>query len=340
MTDIGVTSRIHRGNVALSRGYVATFRGYVAVHCSKPLNQLSFSEDFRPLPSFYLSSTGWRCEKQLLIVLADIIVIGLPRNSCDDARGGIAMFRKSACRMLLVVLVSGTEMSNVNAGSVAGFGGSTEVTQILNNVELINQSAQMYQQVQNTLTAVQHSQQQLKNLLTAPLQTWGQAQQELSALADLVNKTAALSYAGGNIDQLFKQKFPGYARSAGTTNFGGQFQSLVQTQLDGLNSALQAAGLQSSQFANERAALQQIQIMSAGSQGSLQALQAGNMVASATVDQLQKLRQLYMTQMQAQNSFMAGQAQVQADQVDAAQTFMKQGNGTVRQPGSSGFKSF
>ena len=250
------------------------------------------------------------------------------------------MFRKSACRMLLVVLVSGTEMSNVNAGSVAGFGGSTEVTQILNNVELINQSAQMYQQVQNTLTAVQHSQQQLKNLLTAPLQTWGQAQQELSALADLVNKTAALSYAGGNIDQLFKQKFPGYARSAGTTNFGGQFQSLVQTQLDGLNSALQAAGLQSSQFANERAALQQIQIMSAGSQGSLQALQAGNMVASATVDQLQKLRQLYMTQMQAQNSFMAGQAQVQADQVDAAQTFMKQGNGTVRQPGSSGFKSF
>ena len=222
------------------------------------------------------------------------------------------------------------------AGSVAGFGGSTEVTQILNNVELVNQSAQMYQQVQNTITAVQHSQQ----LLTAPMQTWGQAQQELAALADLVNKTAALSYAGGNIDQLFKQRFPGYARSAGSTNFGGQFQSLVQTQLDGLNSALQAAGLQSSQFANERAALQQIQSMSAGSQGSLQALQAGNMVASATVDQLQKLRQLYMAQMQAQNSFMAGQAQVQADQVDAAQTFMKQGNGTVRQPGSSNFKSF
>lgn len=250
------------------------------------------------------------------------------------------MIRALTSRVLLAAFIVGADVTTANAGSVAGFGGSTEVTQILNNVELINQSAQMYQQVQNTITAVQHSQQQLKNLLVLPTQTWGQAQQELAALADLVNKTAALSYAGGNIDQLFKQRFPGYARSAGSTNFGGQFQSLVQTQLDGLNSALQAAGLQSSQFANERTALQQIQSMSAGSQGSLQALQAGNMVASATVDQLQKLRQLYMAQMQAQNSFMAGQAQVQADQVDATQTFMKQGNGTVRQPGTSNFKSF
>ncbi len=250
------------------------------------------------------------------------------------------MIRTLTSRVLLAAFIVGAVVTTANAGSVAGFGGSTEVTQILNNVELIQQSAQMYQQVQNTIMAVQHSQQQLKNLLALPTQTWGQAQQELSALADLVNKTTALSYAGRNIDQLFRQRFKGFSSSAGSTNFGAQFQNLVQTQLDGLNSALQAAGLQSSQFAHERAALQQIQSMSAGSQGSLQALMAGNMIASQQIDQLQKLRQLYMAQMQAQNSFMAGQAQQQADQVDATQTFMKQGNGTVRQPGSSGFKSF
>ncbi len=228
----------------------------------------------------------------------------------------------------------------VSAGSVAGFGGSTEITQILNNLELVNQSAQMYQQVQQTLQQVMMEKQQLQNLIVAPVQTWGQAQQELAALADLVNKTATLSYAGGNIDQLFKMKFPGYAKTAGNTNFGSKFGDMVKVQMDSLNSALQAAGLQSSQFANERAAIQQIQSMSAGSPGSLQALQAGNMIASQQIDQLQKLRQLYMAQMQAQNSYMAGQAQQQADQVDATQTFMKQGNGTVRQPGSSNFQSF
>lgn len=239
-----------------------------------------------------------------------------------------------------IVLIVVAGLNEANAGSVAGFGGSTEVTQILNNAELINQSTQMYQQVQNTLQQVMMEKQQLQNLVAAPVQTWGQAQQELAALAELVNKTASLSYAGGNIDQLFKQRFPGYAKTAGNTNFSGKFQSLVQTQLDDLNSALQAAGLQSSQFANERAALQQIQNISAGSQGSLQALQAGNMIASQQIDQLQKLRQLYMSQMQAQNSYLADQAQNQADQTDAVQTFMNQGNGSVRKWGQNGSVGF
>jgi len=241
---------------------------------------------------------------------------------------------------ILLLHVSLLVSAIANAGSVAGFGGSTEVTQILNNAELVNQSAQMYQQVQQTLQQVVMEKQQLQNLIAAPVQTWGQAQQELAALTDLVNKTAALSYAGGNIDQLFKMTFPGYAKTSGNTNFGSKYQSLIQTQMDGLNSALQAAGLQSSQFANERMAIQQIQGMSAGSPGSLQALQAGNMIASQQIDQLQKLRQLYMAQMQAQISYMAGQAQNQADQTDAVQTFMNQGNGTVRKWGQNGTVGF
>ncbi|MEX5745793.1 hypothetical protein [Massilia sp. X63] len=150
------------------------------------------------------------------------------------------MIRTLPSRVLLAAFIVGAVVTTANAGSVAGFGGSTEVTQILNNVELIQHSAQMYQQVQNTITAVQHSQQQLKNLLALPTQTWGQAQQELSALADLGNKTTALSYAGRNIDQLFRQRFKGFSSSAGNTHFGAQFQNLVQTQLDGLNSVLQA----------------------------------------------------------------------------------------------------
>lgn len=253
----------------------------------------------------------------------------------------MAVVKNKVKRLIVPVLVASIFGGGAaHAGSVAGFGGSTEVTQILNNVELVNQSAQMYQQVQQTLQQVMMEKQQLQNLIAAPVQTWGQAQQELAALADLVNKTAALSYAGGNIDQLFKMQFPGYAKTAGNTNFGSKFGNLVKVQMDGLNSALQAAGLQSSQFANERAAIQQIQSMSAGSPGSLQALQAGNMIASQQIDQLQKLRQLYMAQMQAQNSYMAGQAQQQADQTDALQTFMNQGNGKVRKPGESGYKQF
>lgn len=49
-------------------------------------------------------------------------------------------------RILLTCCLLGLS-SVADAGSVAGFGGSTEITQILNNVELVNPSAQMYQQV-------------------------------------------------------------------------------------------------------------------------------------------------------------------------------------------------
>jgi P-type conjugative transfer protein TrbJ len=257
-----------------------------------------------------------------------------------DARGEIAMRDSTARRALLAALASTMVMSTASAGSVAGNGGATEVTQILNNSELMVQSAQMYQQVQQTLQQVQMAQQQLRNLMAAPQQLWGQAQQELTSLTQLVTQTNAISYAAGNIDQSFRQAFPGYARSAGATNYGTKYAALITKAMDGLSSALQGAGLNANQFANERAAIQQIQGISAGSQGSLQAVQAGNMIASQTVDQLQKLRQLLASQAQSQANFLGAQAQIQADQTDATQTLLKQGDGTVRRNGQSGYRTF
>jgi P-type conjugative transfer protein TrbJ len=225
-----------------------------------------------------------------------------------------------------------------HAGSVAGFGGATEITQILNNVELINQSAQMYQQVQNTITAVQHSQQQLKNLIAAPQMVWGDVQADLQALTQLVAQGQALGYALGNVDQAFATKYPGY--STQNRNFQQASRSWVQTSLDSLSAALRSAGLQSNQFASEQAAMANIQNIAAGSPGALQAAQAGVMVAGQQVQQLQKLRQLFMAQMQAQNAYMAGQAQAQSDKSETTSQFLNQGNGSIRKAGQSGFQSF
>jgi P-type conjugative transfer protein TrbJ len=248
---------------------------------------------------------------------------------------------KHAARKAVLAALAGTMIAfDANAGSVAGNGGATEVTQILNNVELVNQSAQMYQEVQQTLQQVQMMQQQLKNLISAPQQLWGQAQQDLIQLTQLVSQTTAISYAAANIDQQFRQAFPGFAQTAGNTNFGAKYKDLMGKAMDGLNSALQAAGMNVKQFDTERNAIVQIQGISAGSQGALQAMQAGNMIASQTVDQLQKLRQLLATQTLAQSNYLGMQAQMQADQTDAAQTVLKQGNGTVRRWGQSGFVGF
>jgi len=250
------------------------------------------------------------------------------------------MRNETARRVILAALAGSMVMSTANAGSVAGNGGATEVTQILNNVELVQQSAQMYQQVQQTLQQVQMMQSQLKNLLTAPQQLWGQAQQDLMQLTQLVSQTQAIGYAAANVDQQFRQAFPGFAGSAGNTTYGAKYKDLITKAMGGLNSALQGAGLNARQFDSERSAIAQIQGMSGGSEGALQAVQAGNMIASQTVDQLQKMRQLLQTQAQAEANYLGMQAQVQADQTDALQTMLKQGDGTVRRSGQSGFRGY
>lgn len=241
--------------------------------------------------------------------------------------------KKALRTAVLTALAGSMVMNTAHAGSVAGNGGATEVTQILNNAELLQQSAQMYQQVQQTIQQVQMAQQQLKNLINAPQMIWGQVQGELTQLTQLVAQGQALGYALGNIDQQFANQFKGYT-TALKTNYVQQSKSWTQTSLDSLKSALNTAGLQSNQFASEQAAMDSIQSIAAGSPGALQAAQAGVMVASQQVQQLQKLRQLFMSQMQAQNAFLAKQEQQQANDRSTMDAHF-----TQYSAGSPGFQS-
>ncbi|MEG3060219.1 MAG: hypothetical protein RR857_04790 [Comamonas sp.] len=141
MSAIGVTSHSRRGYVALYRGYVATFRGYVARQARNPLSALGFSARFCPLPSFYLSFTGRGLWVSVVSDPSSPVVPSSSRRgiSLMTPKGKIAMRKATARKAILATLAS--SMATANAGGVAGNGGGTEVTQLLNNVELIQQSA-------------------------------------------------------------------------------------------------------------------------------------------------------------------------------------------------------
>lgn len=247
--------------------------------------------------------------------------------------------RSTMRRAVLGALAGVMVITNAQAGSVMGNGGATEVTQILNNVQLVQETAQTYQQIQQLAQALQYDQQQLQNLVQAPQQVWGQAQQDLAQLTQLVSQSQGLAYTAGNLSQQFQQEYPGFTAGA---NFGQQYSDWITKSLGGLSTAMQVAGLQTSQgqFATEQAALQSIRNMSAGSPGALQAVQAGNMIASNMADQLMKLRQLMGSQMAAQDTYLATQQQSQASGAAATQDIMRQGNGNIRQPGQSGFVQY
>ncbi|MEX3556335.1 MAG: P-type conjugative transfer protein TrbJ [Burkholderia gladioli] len=206
------------------------------------------------------------------------------------------------------------------AGAVTG--GATEPTQILNNLELLNHTVQQAQSLKYQL-------QNLASLGSAA--DWGSAQSALANLASAVQQGQGLSYALAGADQVFAQRFPGYGNS-GTGSFSQQYQTWSRTALDSIQGALAAAGLQANQFSSEAAAIASIRSMSAGSQGALSSIQAGNMVAGMQVEQLQKLRQLGMAQMQAQNTFMANIVQKQDSKQEGLKTMLnQQGAGVIPQ---------
>ena len=246
-------------------------------------------------------------------------------------------------RLKLLALVIGLATCNpTQAGG--GFIGATEPTQILNNIELvgiqgseIQQIAQQATQIANQVTMIsnmiQRYQNMLQNTLNIPNQVWGNILQALTPLTNIVRQGQAIAYSMANLDVRFRQRFPDYGNFL-NTNFGapqmyGSYQGWYTTQRDGIDGALLAANLQSSQFANENATMATLTAMGDNASGRMQALQVGNQIANQQVQQMQKLRQLVMAQMQMQANYMAAEAAKDAAKNAQAEKFWQAPRNTV-----------
>ncbi len=212
------------------------------------------------------------------------------------------------------------------AGSVAGFGGSTEITQLANNIELVQQYAQQVQayatQIQQFQTQIQQYQNMVTNTLNIPSQIWGTVQADLMGIANVVKQGQALAYSATNIGTQFQNTFKGFSYPAGF-NFKTSYKNWSQATLDGVKGAFEAAKMQADNFATEEGVLQGLRTQSQSAQGQMQAMQVGAQIAEQQVQQLQKLRQLMMVQMQAQNSYLATQEQKDAARTQAQEDFLQ-----------------
>jgi P-type conjugative transfer protein TrbJ len=212
---------------------------------------------------------------------------------------------------LLQVYAGGDDITMISNGLGAGV--ATEMTQLLNNAllkensnyqerlmvnsgqELINQSEMLARQ----LTALNNM---AKNTETISNPAWGQTNNLLRALAQVVGEGQALSYANQNADLNFKQLYPGYKH---TKDYSQEYRKWSQSSMDSMRGSLNAANLQSNDFMTEEQLINQLQQMSQSTEGRLQALQVGNMIAIENVQQMRKLRQLEMAQIQAQTTYLA-----------------------------------
>lgn len=204
------------------------------------------------------------------------------------------------------------------AGAVAG--GATEVTQILNNIQLIEAAIKEAENLAYTIRQYEIMYENIRNL---PNHIKQQALADLKKLAQIVATGRAVAYSSGQVDEdyrrehrsfeYYEQMQRGDAGQRDHAAFSERYRDWSEVNHDSVRGALRAAGLQAQQFDREYSALRTIEAQMESAAGTKQLLQAGGSIAAMQVEQLQKLRQLQMAQIQLQSAQVGGSIDRQAE---------------------------
>lgn len=223
-------------------------------------------------------------------------------------------YRNQTSRKLFAVLMASSLVFGNAAVALAGSatGAATEWTQLANNAQLIDlmkssgiqvdnqitQIGQLAEQIQNQLKIYENM---LQNTAQLPDHIWGQVEQDLDQLRDVVSKGEGIAFSMGNADDVLQQRFKSYAdlkeNMPNKESFSTAYQSWSDTNRDTIAGTLSAASLTADQFDTEESTMKELREMSESADGQMKALQVGHQIAAQQVDQMQKLRGLVSQQM-------------------------------------------
>jgi P-type conjugative transfer protein TrbJ len=224
--------------------------------------------------------------------------------------------RGAAIAMVLGFATATVSPPTVHAGVPGVF--ATEYTQLLNYAQLVGLLEKQVMMVENQLNMIANME---RNGLTITNQLFGTVVTDITNLNQIVKTGQALSYTMSNMDGEFRLRFPGYTP---TTNYGESYRTWSQTSLDSTLGALKAAGLQNSQFDSDEALLKTLQRQSQSAVGREQSLEVGNEIAENQAEQLMKLRQLMMADMQSKAAYQGSIVQAEASKQANSDQFFGQ----------------
>jgi len=218
---------------------------------------------------------------------------------------------------LALLMAAGLAMPGARIGSAGVLGGfATEWTQLANNLQLVNSYIRLGDQLQQEIRMVLDM---TKNSQILPSQVFGPISTDIARLASIVQGGRALAYSMANLDAEFRTRFRGWGYSSRT--WYSDYRNWSQTSLDTTLGTLRAAGLQGQQLQSEQAVLDRLRVMAQSSDGRMQALQVANQIAEQQVQQIMKLRQLMLADLQSKQAFQAAQMQRQAASEAASEQF-------------------
>lgn len=204
------------------------------------------------------------------------------------------------------------------AGGPASIAGATLPEQISQEATLIDSLAKQAESVQQQ---IQQTMDMARNLASLPQNVLSQISGQVSQLVSIVGQSDSLSYAMQNVDSSFQSQYQDFTPDE---NYSDQYQQWSQNTNGSIENALNNQGLQASDFASESSALQRVTQLSQSGTGAMQVLQAGNQISGMVVQQLQKMRQLQMSDSDAQLAYIKQQQEVQKQAVQERQQQVQQ----------------
>ena len=212
-----------------------------------------------------------------------------------------------ARNLLTLTLASSTAY----AGSVAGFGGSLEVTQFAQMAQDATNAFDQLTRLNNMLSNLKNQYRNLQaNTRGLSNFEWGNARSHLVELSNVIRQGQALAYSLNSIDEEYRSRFKNYDQYVSSEGqspdyYAEKYNAWSSTNLDTIRSTMKASNLQYEHFSSEEETIRSLELMGQSATGRMQALQVGHQLASAQVRQMQKLRQLVLSQNQMQAAFMA-----------------------------------
>jgi type IV secretion system protein TrbJ len=190
---------------------------------------------------------------------------------------------------------------------------STFYQQMFEYVEAVNTALNTAEQLATQI-------QQYNNMVTQgtglPSSMYGSIAADLRSVVNLYTRSQSLGRHVQNLEASFNREFPGYqaylnsvAGSAlpASSTMPDRYEKWSEQGRDNVRIAMEAANLNTGEFDSEDAQLSRMVARSQSAVGRMQAIQAGNEIASQNVQQLQKLRDLMATQINMQANYMAQQ---------------------------------
>jgi P-type conjugative transfer protein TrbJ len=199
--------------------------------------------------------------------------------------------------------------STAQAGSVAGTGGASEVTQLLNYSELYSQTNTVMSSLQTQMTQLEKMRRQV--MAGGPIQNFLTTKTLFSNLVSTVKRAQGIGYDAQTMAGRFSALYPDFNQKSGT-NFFTQYAAMNKDLNGMLKSAMSTANLHVNNFSNDAVTAQTLEdkVATANtSESQIAAISAGNEIALTTFQQMAQMKQMQVVQNAAQTSYMAQQQQ-------------------------------